>query len=97
MQEHFLCGCILFLRLQAEMWHLERMDSGRVCDSVASLCFATRGFAMCRLRVVRCDVQVGDRDVKEVRKNRKCVHDCVVEALILRKKRVKTLSLCKSK
>ena len=79
------------------MWHLERMVCGRACDLFASLCFATRDFAMCCLRVVRCDVQVGDSDVKEVHRKRKCVHDCAVEALRLRKKRVKTWSLCNKK
>ena len=49
------------------------------------------------MRVVRFDVQVGDSDVKEVHRKRTCVHDCAVEALRLRKKRVKTLSLCNRK
>ena len=36
----------------------------------ASLCFATLCFAMCCLRCVRFDLQVGDRDVKEVHMKR---------------------------
>ena len=69
------------------------------CDFslVASLCFATLCFAMCCLRVVRFDVRVGDSGLKEVHRKRTCVHDCAVEALRLRKKRVKTLSLCERK
>ena len=66
-----------------------------VCDLCASLCFATRGFAICCLRVVRCDVQVGDRNVKEVHMKKTRVQDCAVEALRLRTKRVLILSLCK--
>ena len=73
------------------------MDYGCVVRLVASLCFATLCFAMCCLRVVRFDVQVGDRDVKEVHRKRTCVHYFAVEALKFRKKRVKTLSLCKRK
>ena len=63
----------------------------------ASLCFATLCFAKFCLRFVRFDVQVADRNVKEVYMKRKCVHYCAVEALRLRKKRVKTLSLCRRK
>ena len=88
---------MLFLLLQAGMWHLERMDYGCVFSLFVSLCFATLSFAMCCLRVVRFDVQVGDSDVKEVHRKRTCVHDCAVEARRLRKKRVKTLSMCKMK
>ena len=95
--EHFLYGWILFLLLQAGMWHLERMDYGCCFSLFASLCFATLCFAMCCLRVVRFDVQVGDSDVKEAHRKKTCVHDCAVEALTLRKKRVKTSSLCKKK
>ena len=46
------------------------------------------------LRCVRFDLQVGDSDVKEVHMKRTCIHDCAVEALIVRKTRVNTLSLC---
>ena len=42
---------------------------------------------------MRFDVQVGDRDVKEVHMKNTCVQDCAVEALRLRKTRVKMLSL----
>ena len=46
---------------------------------------------------MRFDVQVGDRDVKEVHMKNTCVQDCAVDALRLRTKRVKILSLCKHK
>ena len=49
------------------------------------------------LRAVRFHIKVGDSDVKEVYRKRTCVHDCAVASLRLRKKRVKTLSLCERK
>ena len=91
--EHFLYGWILFLLLQAGMRHLERKHYGCLFSLLALLCCVTLCFAMCCLRVVRFDVQVGDRDVKEAHRNITCVHDCAVEALRLKKKRTKTLSL----
>ena len=95
--EHFFYGCFLFELLQAGMWHLERMDSGRVFSFFESLCFATLCCAKCCLRFERFNVQVADSVVKEVYMKRRCVRGCSAEALRLRKKLVKTLSLCRRK
>ena len=75
--------------LHVLMWNFESMDSRSFSSLCASICFATLCFAMCCLHCARFDVQGGDRDVKEVHAKTTRVQDCAVEALRLRKKRVK--------